>query len=430
MSYFTFTTILMVLFVLAIFLVIYHHLMYPALLALAAKRVAKRSAKQMAKKKCNPLRKIATRHYVQSGKDASKRRFSIVIPAYNEAAFIADKVRNLGCLDYPNDHFELILLCDGCRDETYRLATEALADLGLEDLDYQIINFEVNRGKVAVLKDGVKRAKYEYLVFSDVSALLPVNALLMLDTNFQDASVGAVSGGYCFAKKGSLGEQKYWQYQRQVRERESSVASVIGAHGAFYAIRSDCFEEIPADTINDDFLIPMQVIKQGYRVLYDARVSAIELEQVELGQDMRRRLRIAAGNFQQMLMLTALMNPKYGWNAVNFISGKVLRALMPFILLFILISNVVLAASLGFIGESSGNYGANFSANLQWLLQFTLLGQLVLYFGVGLLNMSHKVPTSGIVKMICYLVNGYWVALIGSTKYMLGLQAKVWSKIE
>ncbi|WP_448556044.1 glycosyltransferase family 2 protein [Thalassotalea montiporae] len=414
MSYFTFTMMLAALFVLAIFLVIYHHVFYPVLLSLLAKH------------KRSPLREITTRHYVQSGDDKSMRRFSIVIPAYNEAAFIADKVRNLGCLDYPSDRFELILLCDGCRDETYRLATEALAELGLEELDYQVINFDVNRGKVAVLKDGVKRAKYEYIVFSDVSALLPVNALLMLDANFQDASVGAVSGGYCFANKGSIGEQKYWQYQRQVRERESSVASVIGAHGAFYAIRSDCFEDIPADTINDDFLIPMQVIKQGYRVLYDSRVSAIELEQVELAQDMQRRLRIAAGNFQQMLMLASLMNPKYGWNAVNFISGKVLRALMPFILLFILLSNLLLVGVLGLFADSS----TELNTNWQWLFQLTLVGQLMLYLGVGLLNISRKVPASGIIKMICYLVNGYWVALIGSTKYMLGLQAKVWSKVE
>ncbi|REL28023.1 glycosyltransferase family 2 protein [Thalassotalea euphylliae] len=408
---------LIAMFAFAVFLVIYHHVLYPVMLALFAKQ------------RNTPLREISTRHYVQSGEDANMRRFSIVIPAYNEAAYIADKVRNLGCLDYPNDRFELILLCDGCQDQTYQLATEALAELGLEELDYQVINFDVNRGKVAVLKDGVRRAKYEHLVFSDVSALLPVNALLMLDSNFQDSTVGAVSGGYCFANKGSLGEQKYWQYQRQVRERESSVGSVIGAHGAFYAVRSDCFEDIPANTINDDFLIPMKVVKQGYRVLYDSRVAAIELEQVELAQDMQRRLRIAAGNFQQMLMLVPLMNPKYRWNAVNFVSGKVLRALMPFILLFILLSNLVITALLPVGLSTAAHGGIEQLALWSWFFQMTLSAQVLLYAGVSLLNVSRKVPASGLVKIMCYMVNGYWVALIGSTKYMLGLQAKVWSKI-
>lgn len=389
---------MIILFGVAIFLVIYHHVAYPILLRFIASM----------KEGDSPS--IKARKYTKGEDNSFVNRFSIVIPAYNEAAYIAEKIRNLGFLDYPNDKFELILLCDGCSDETYEIASETLLELSCEDLNYQVIEFEKNRGKVAVLKEGVKRAKYENIVFSDVSALLPINSLLMLDSQFENKTIGAVSGGYRFVHKGSLGEQKYWQYQRKLRERESSIASVLGAHGAFYAIRKSCYEDIPAHTINDDFLIPMNVIKQGYRVIYDARVSAIELEQVDLEQDMKRRLRIAAGNFQQMLMLLPILNPKYGWNAINFASGKALRALMPFLLLFIFICNAYLI-----------------TINDYFLVTFA--AQILLYGGVFLLNISRSVPKTGALKLVCYLVNGYWVALIGSTKYVLGLQEKIWSKI-
>ena len=134
-----------------------------------------------------------------------------------------------------------------------------------------------------------------------------------------------------------------WKYQSLVKTGESSIASVLGAHGAFYALRKACYEDVPADTINDDFLIPMNVIKQGFRVIYEPRVVAIELEHVNLEQDMSRRSRIAAGNFQQLVYLLPLLSPKYGWNAINFASGKALRAIMPFIFLIILVCNFYLA---------------------------------------------------------------------------------------
>ncbi|MCH2058114.1 MAG: glycosyltransferase family 2 protein [Thalassotalea sp.] len=386
------------LFFLLSFLVIYHHVIYPLMLRAIASR----------KTTDNP--EITQRKYQSSKEDKALNHFSIVIPAYNEAEFIAEKIRNLGFLDYPSEQFELVLLCDGCKDDTYSIAVDTLKELGCSELNYQVINFDQNRGKVAVLKDGIARAKFENIVFSDVSALLPVNSLLMLDAHFNNADVGAVSAGYRFAKDGTVGEQKYWQYQRKVRQQESSVGSVLGAHGAFYAIRKACFEEIPAHTINDDFLIPMNVIKQGYRVIYDARVAAIELEQVNLEQDMKRRLRIAAGNFQQMLMLMPLLNPKYGWNAVNFASGKVLRALVPFFLVFIFFSNIYLI-------------------EFNWIFQVSMVVQVALYGGVYLMTKSGCSLNSSILKLLCYLVNGYWVALLGSVKYVLGLQGKVWSKI-
>lgn len=390
--------IIIVFFAMAIFLIIYHHAIYPMLLKLVSKN------RHILKPK------IANRHYHLSGNDRKLNGFSVVIPAFNEAKFIAEKIRNLSFIDYPNDRYELILLCDGCQDNTYDIALKTLEELGCSELKCQLINFQENRGKVAVLKDGVAKANFEHIVFSDVSALLPVNCLLMLDSHFKNPSVGSVSGGYKFANKGSAGEHTYWQYQSMVKSRESSIASVLGAHGAFYALKKSCYQDVPDDTINDDFLIPMNVIKQGYRVIYEPRVVAIELEQVNLEQDMTRRLRIAAGNFQQLVYLLPLLSPKYGWNAVNFASGKALRAITPFILVFIFGCNLYLIP-------------------VHFVFLALFCGQLALYGLVVLINLLHISPKLKVLKLICYLINGYWVALKGSLKYILGLQEKVWTKI-
>ena len=390
--------IMITLFSLAIFLVIYHHVLYPLVLKIVSKN------------KQDTIPTIKNRHYIFSAEDKELNCFSIIIPAFNEAKFIAEKISNLSFIDYPNDRYELILLCDGCTDETHSIASQTLNELACLDLNYQLVNLKVNLGKVAVLKEGVARAKFDNIIFSDVSALLPVNSLLMLDSHFKNPAVGAVSGGYKFIQKGTVGEQSYWRYQSMIKSRESSIASVLGAHGAFYALRKSCYEDVPADTINDDFLIPMNVIKQGFRVIYEPRVVAIELEQVNLEQDMSRRLRIAAGNFQQLIYLLPLLSPKYGWNAINFASGKALRAITPFILVVIFISNSYLAATHTFF--------------------LALFGcQVLLYGMVWLINLLHLSPKLKVLKLICYLINGYWVALKGSLKYILGLQEKIWTKI-
>ncbi len=390
--------IILYLFVFSCFLIVYHHVLYPVLLKLVAKKL-----------NLIPL-EIKGRSYVKSTKDKQLNRFSIIIPAYNEEKYIADKIHNLSALDYPSDKYEFILLCDGCSDQTYQVANDALTQLSCQDLLFQVINFNENRGKVAVLKDGINKAKFENIVLSDVSALLPINSLLMLDSHFADDLVGAVSGAYRFASKGSAGEQKYWNYQTAIKSRESAVASVLGAHGAFYALRRVCYEEIPVDTINDDFLIPMNVIKQGFRVVYEPRVAAVELESVDINQDMKRRVRIAAGNFQQLIYLLPLLAPKYGWNAFNFASGKALRALTPFILLIILLTSLYLLSTHAFF-------------------IYVFVTQVLVYGGVWLTNILKYSPNNKLIKLVCYLINGYWVALIGSLKYMLGLQQKVWTKI-
>jgi len=392
--------IMIILFAVAVFLVIYHHAIYPLMLKVITKHKKTN--------KLNPV--IKKRRYMFSAQDKKLNRFSIIIPAFNEAKFIAEKIRNLSVIDYPSDRYELILLCDGCQDDTHQIAVETVAELACHDLQVQLVNLKDNNGKVAALKKGVAIAKFDNIVFSDVSALLPVNSLLMLDSHFKNPTVGAVSGGYKFVQKGTAGEQCYWKYQSMVKSRESSIASVLGAHGAFYALRKSCYEDVPADTINDDFLIPMNVIKQGYRVIYEPRVIAIELEQVNLEQDMSRRLRIAAGNFQQLIYLLPLLSPKYGWNAINFASGKALRAVMPFIFIFIFISNSYLVPIHSFF--------------------LSLLAcQISLYGLVMIINLFDISPKLNALRLICYLINGYWVALKGSLKYIFGLQEKVWTKI-
>jgi len=155
--------------------------------------------------------------------------------------------------------------------------------------------------------------------------------------------VAVVNGCYRLLNPGSAGEQKYWEFQSRLKVNEASLGSAIGSHGAFYLIRTRLYQSLPDDTINDDFIIPMRIVQQGYRSVYEDSIFALELEQADTSQDSHRRYRISAGNLQQALRLRALLSPRYRGTAFTFASGKVLRVLMPYLMISALVGSLYLA---------------------------------------------------------------------------------------
>jgi cellulose synthase/poly-beta-1,6-N-acetylglucosamine synthase-like glycosyltransferase len=161
--------------------------------------------------------------------------------------------------------------------------------------------------------------------------------------NFADLQVGCVSGTYRFGRPPSsvrsAGEQHYFRYETAIREWESRWHSTLGAHGAGYAIRSVLFPSIPRTIINDDFVIPAKIIAAGYRAVYEKEAIVYEQTEATITQEFSRRVRIAAGNFQQLALLPELLRRRCFSAAFAFFSHKVLRTLLPFLLLICFVAS-------------------------------------------------------------------------------------------
>ncbi len=264
--------------------------------------------------------------------EAALPAISIVMPAYNEAAHIAAKIRNLAAQDYPADRLSLTIACDGCTDETVAIARETLAETGCAHLNATVIDHPRNRGKVAVLNGTIAMVRTEVVVLTDVSAMLPRDALRRAAAHFADPMLGAVGGTYRLLKPGSAGEAGYWKYQIAVKRGEAAMGAPLGLHGAFYAIRRSAWGALPPDTINDDFVLPLEIFGRGWRVAYDETIVASEEENCDPAADLRRRRRIASGNAQQAVRLAWLLNPRFGGVALAFASGKALRVAAPILI--------------------------------------------------------------------------------------------------
>ncbi len=264
---------------------------------------------------------------------------SILIPAYNEADVIESKIRHTLALDYPAERCEIVVACDGCRDSTAAIAKQFEDGRRVRVLDYP-----VNRGKIATLNESVPQLRGEIVVFSDASAFFDSTALRKVVFNFADPAVGAVSGRYTVIKPDAVNignsEDVYWRYETWLRDQESQLSSTLGGHGQLHAIRKPLYPFPPPGTINDDYVIPLSVIHKGYRAVYEP--GALVYEEAEQMTGFGRRVRIMAGNFQQLRELRPLIWPPRPLPLLFFVSRKVLRLTVPFAMITALLANLFL----------------------------------------------------------------------------------------
>lgn len=261
---------------------------------------------------------------------------SLIIPAYNEGRVIEAKLRNIAALDYPRGKLEVIVASDGSRDDTAELARAFSSEVPV-----RVLAFSQNRGKMSVLNDAVRESTGEILVFSDAAAMLQPDSVRHLVANFADSNVGAAGGTYQVrrASEAQLGTQEglYWKYETSLKVWESNLSSTIGGHGQILAVRKQLYPFPPPETINDDYVIPVRVLAGGHRVVYDTRAAAFEEASEMIG--LQRRVRIMAGNIQQVKEIKSLLWPLQSLPVFFFFSHKVLRLLVPPLLIFLAISN-------------------------------------------------------------------------------------------
>lgn len=381
----------------AIGLVAYHHVGYPLLLRAVARRAADGSERP-------------ERGFRERDDDRALPSVTLLIPAFNEASVIGQKVMNILSLDYPADRLNLRIVCDGCSDDTYQVAMAAASFDDDALARVTVVNCMENRGKVAVLNEQIPHCDTDLVALTDASSIVAVDALLKAARYFEDPDVAVVSGSYRLLDPGSEGERAYWSYQGRVREAEAALGGAIGAHGAFYLLRRDRFAALPPDTINDDFILPMTLVAGGGRAVYAPDVLAYELDGTSLATDWRRRTRIGAGNLQQAIRLVGLLSPRYRGTALAFFSGKFLRAFMPFIMLAALVGSLMLG--------STGDFWALAAA-----------AQLLGYTGAGLVHLTPRLPWPGVARKIHYLVQGHVANGVGALSYLLGRHRRPWRRV-
>ena len=278
---------------------------------------------------------------------------TLIISAYNEREVIGSKLENSLTLDYPVGRLEILVVSDASDDGTDDVVR------GFEERGVRLLRMTERGGKTVGLNAAAETATGEVLVFSDANAMYEPGAVWALVRNFADPTVGVVVGESTYSDSVSDAEKSesaYWKYEASIKRLETQLGSTVGGDGAIYALRKEYYRPMSADALSD-FVNPLQVVEQGLRCIYEPAAVSVEEAAGSFEKEFRRKVRIVNRAWRAMMSMKRLLNPfRYGLFAWELMSHKVLRWLVPPILVAIFTINIVLIGQrpiylIAFIGQ-------------------------------------------------------------------------------
>jgi poly-beta-1,6-N-acetyl-D-glucosamine synthase len=341
--------------------------------------------------------------------DCKLPKVSLIIAAHNEEKVIGQKIQNSITIDYPEELLSIVIVSDGSVDRTNEIINQFVSYPRIKFLHYQ-----PRRGKANALNFGVANSESEIIVFSDANIWYESGSIKYLVRNILDPSVGCVCGKVLLEKpKGSkepIGEGAYMKYERFIHQNESRFNTMIGTDGAMYAIRRELFEQLPEDSIVDDFIIAMRVLEKGFRIVYEPKAIGYEEAASSVGQEFKRKVRMIAGGFQSLNILKSVLNPmNHPIVFFQFVSHKFLRWVGSIFMVMLFLANLSLL---------TGTF-----------YQITLALQLTFYACALAATFWKPLRERVLFYFPYYFCSLNLAASIGMKRFLFGQQSVKWEKI-
>lgn len=269
-----------------------------------------------------------------------EKNITLIVPAFNEGNILQEKINNCLALEYNYGKVDLVFCIDGSTDESRKIL-EKYSNIKIHDNEMRV-------GKIQAINNAMKEVTTAFVIFSDANTLLSKNALKELMQHFSNEKVGAVAGEKrVLLHQNSivgLGEGYYWKYESYLKLLNAKLFSVVGAAGELFCIKTNLFKELPNDTILDDFMLSMEVIKQNYILQYEPNAFATETPSFNINEEYKRRVRIAAGSFQALhRLIQSFPFAKYPLFSFQLFSQKFFRwVLSPLALIALFFSSFII----------------------------------------------------------------------------------------
>lgn len=378
-------TIVEIVFWCSVFLVAYSYFFYPLILFAVEKRF-KKSVKQ------------DENYYPTVG---------VIVPVYNEERVIEKKITNILAIDYPPEKLQIWIGSDCSDDKTNEI---------VQSYDDKRIKLWVSPGRVGktgILNRVVPLIDTDIVLFTDANTLHKPDCLKVIVKSFADPQIGGVAGQIQHISENTeeFGENVYRSFESKQKVIEGRLHSTISAFGGFYTIRKSLFKPIPDNAYsNDDVLIPMNVIRQGYRIIYEPKAISQEDMTGDVRREFSRRVRIGAGNFQAFFWLLDFLIPFRGWPSFCYISHKVTRWFSPFFFIFGYVCCGILFC---------------YKPEVEFYRMIFAAGSIVMIF-----SCLFKAIPLAITRHIYYFLVMNIALTMGFFRYLRGIKSAAWSRTE
>ncbi|HTN21235.1 MAG TPA: glycosyltransferase family 2 protein [Pelobium sp.] len=344
--------------------------------------------------------------------NASLPTVTLLIAAFNEENIIEEKIKNCLALDYPKEKLEIIFITDGSSDDTPNIIAKYS--------EIKLLHENTRAGKMAAIKRAIPLIKNEITVFTDANTFLNATAIKELVKHYQNPKVGAVAGEKRImvaqsADASTAGEGFYWKYESALKKWDYQLYSNVGAAGELFSIKTALYPPVESDTIVDDHMIAMRIAEKGYIIAYEPNAYALESASANTKEELKRKIRIAAGGIQSIFRLKKSANPFH--NPIltfQYISHRVLRwTITPWLMIFVLLLNVAICL--------------NYPGLLlyQTLLILQLLFYVAAIIGAILESKSIKIKVLFIPFYFCMM---NYATILGTFRYFKGKQSAAWEK--
>lgn len=334
---------------------------------------------------------------------------TLVIAAYNEEQFIAEKIENTLALDYPVDQLKVLVVTDG--------STDATPGEVKKFPQVALFHEAERRGKIHAVDRIMKHITSPIVIFTDANTLLNKEAVKNIVRHYQDEQVGGVAGEKRVQSASSdnasgAGEGLYWKYESLLKQADSDLYTVVGAAGELFSIRTSLYESPPPDTIIEDFVLSMKIVSKGYRFIYEPQAFALEGPSASVEDEWKRKVRISAGGLQAIARLKGLLNPfRYGIVTFQYVSHRVFRwTIAPLALVFVFFANYLLI-------------GTSVLYTITFLLQLAFYG----LAAAGHLLRNKKIPLKGFFVPYYFMMMNLSV-FSGLIRLIRGKQTVIWEK--
>jgi len=380
--------LLQVIFWVSLFLIFYSYLLFPLMLQWMARR--KKISEDLLRPEEYP-------------------HLSVLISAFNEESVIEEKIRGLLDSDYPAERLEILVGSDASTDHTNQI----LKQLEEQHTGIHIQLFEQRKGKPGVINELAERSSGEILVITDANVMVDKHTLSQLARHFKSEKTGLVDTRMTNTrlKKDGISHQEKYYISREVKikQHESLLwGSMMGPFGGCYAVRKSLYKPVPSNFLVDDFYINMAVLKQGFQCISNVEARVYEDVSNDLKEEYRRKKRISAGNFQNLAEYGSLLFSRFPGVGFCFFSHKVIRWIVPFLVLITLTLSIYLSA-----------YHQIYLVLA--LLQVTVLAIPLIDHFLRKIKI-HSIP----LRFISHFVLMNLALLAGFIKYIGGIKHNVW----
>lgn len=339
---------------------------------------------------------------------------AILMSCYNEEKVISRKLQNSLSLTYPADKLVLYIGSDCSSDATHDLIQQFMS--AYPERQIHFFPFSERRGKPAVINDlALQASKADLFILTDADVMLEPNTVFELAKHFKQANIGLVDSNLQnLNREAGVGatEGVYMNREASVKHDEGKAWGLtLGPSGGCYAIRAAWFSPVPQGYLVDDFYIALRILERGAWAISEPAALCYEQSPSHIGDEFKRKTRIAAGNFKNLETFYHLLSPTRGRLAYVFWSHKVLRWIGPFLFLLALMA----AAILAFV-QGSLYFQIIFGLMLGGLLGSPLLDAVLNLMGIK----NH------LLRALTYFIAMNAALLKGFFKYLRGVKTGVW----